>query len=261
MDVYFDYAFLLTFLVLLSGGMVLWDCWHMARQSKRDAARSRPRHLEYARSFFPVLLVVWLIRSFMIQPYRVPTGSLEPTILPGEFVVASQFSYGLRTPVFSYKFWKIGQPKLGDIALFRWPKDPHIIFIKRVIGTPGDHIVYKDKILFINGKMAIQKNLGLGIAIEDNGLWPVLKRLEHLPNGKEHQIFVRSETNQDETIDVIVPANSYFMMGDNRDGSDDSRYWGVVPDKNLIGKAIAIWFSWDGQQNSIRWGRIGKRIR
>lgn len=257
MKIFFDVPFILTALVLISGVIVLIDILFLAR--KRSAQQDKPVVIEYARSFFPMLLLVWAIRSFVIQPYRVPTGSLEPTVLPGDFIIVNQFAYGLRFPVLNKKFFKVGEPKRGDIALFRYPKDPSTIFVKRVIGLPGDHVVYQNKVLTINGQRMQQIPLGMDLDVEGKFFIPVQARFEQL--GKvNHRIFIRPGSKEWEHIDVVVPKDSYFMMGDNRDGSSDSREWGFVPEKNLVGKAFGIWMSWDGENMRVRWDRIGKAI-
>jgi len=258
MKIYFDVPFFLTLAVLVCGLVVLVDVLFFAK--KRPAAEVQPIVVEYARSFFPVLLLVLVIRSFIIQPYRVPTGSLEPTILPGDFIVVNQFAYGLRLPVLNTKIVEVGKPKLGDIALFRYPKEPSVIFVKRVIGLPGDHIVYKNKTLTINGVEMPQQSIGMDLDPEDLFPAPVQVRLEKLSGGIEHKIFIKPGLREFEEVDVIVPANSYFMVGDNRDSSADSRVWGVVPEENLIGKAFGIWLSWDSPRTTVRWDRIGKKI-
>jgi signal peptidase I len=257
MKIYFDFAFFLTMLVLLSGIIGLIDVLFFARK-RREKNGKQPLIVEYARSFFPLLLVVWLIRSFLVQPYRVPTGSLVPTILPGDFIAVSQFSYGVRLPVLNYKIINVGEPKRGDIALFRWPENPGVIFVKRVIGVPGDHIYYHNKILKINGKIMSQNLIGKSVDIEPPNDLPVMvqDKLEDL-DGIKHHIFIREDGGNAKSFEVIVPEGSYFMMGDNRDDSDDSRDWGFVPEENLIGKAFVVWFSWDSVNNNIRWKRIG----
>lgn len=256
MQIYFDFPFILTMLVLISGIIFLLDIIFWAKKRHGE----KPNIIiEYSRSFFSVLLLVWIIRSFLIQPYRVPTGSLEPTILPGDFIVVSQFAYGLRVPVINLKILKFSEPKVGDIALFHWPKDPSIIFVKRVIGTPGDHLVYKNKILTINGDRAWQTSLGLDLDKEESLPIIVQRKQEQLPH-KSHEIFIRPGYNLGGDFDLVVPKGSYFMMGDNRDGSDDSRYWGFVPERNLIGKVFGIWMSWDAKNTNIRWHRIGKAV-
>lgn len=256
---FFDVPLILTLLVLISGGIALFDILFLAK--KRAAGAAQPVIIEYARSFFPMLLLVWSIRSFLVQPYRVPTGSLEPTILPGDFIVVSQFAYGIRLPVLNTKILNVGEPKRGDIALFHSTTSP-MLLIKRVIGLPGDHIVYKDKILTINDKQISQIPLGMDLDVEKKGEFstPVHVRSEQL-DAVEHKIFIKPGLREWENVDVVVPAESYFMMGDNRDSSSDSRSWGFVPEKNLIGKALYVWMSWDAENSRIRWNRIGEKIK
>lgn len=254
----FDVPLILTLLVLIAGAICLLDIYIYAK--KRSAAAKPNVIVDYARSFFWPLLVVLVIRSFIVQPYRVPTGSLEPTVLPGDFIVVNQFGYGLRLPVVNWKFFKIGEPKVGDIALFRYPRNPSVIYVKRVIGTPGDHIAYKDKVLTINGKRINQKSAGETLDYEGEFAVPVATKVEMLPT-VEHEIYIRDGVNEDQDFDLVVPPDNYFMMGDNRDSSDDSRSWGFVPEKNLVGKAFAIWLSWDADKTRVRWDRIGKMLK
>jgi signal peptidase I len=259
MSINFDFPFILTMLVLISGVIALLDIIFWAK--KREKEQKPSIFIEYSRSFFPVLFIVLIIRSFIIQPYRVPTGSLEPTILPGDFIAVNQFAYGLRLPIGNFKIVPIGEPKRGDIVLFHWPVNPSIIFVKRVVGLPGDHIIYQNKILTINGKVAPQQAITTILDIEpDYPPIPVEERSEDLL-GVTHNIQVRTDGGgETANIDIVVPPNCYFMMGDNRDNSDDSRMWGCVPEANLVGKAFVIWLSWDSEQHSLRWRRIGKLI-
>jgi len=244
MKIFFDFPFILTMLVIFTG-IVSGIDWFLLERRRKQKGGKMSRLAEYSRSFFPALLIVLLIRSFIVQPYRVPTGSLEPTILPGDFIVVNQYIYGLRLPVLNTKIKNIGEPKTGDIALFRFPKDPSVVYVKRVIGTPNDHIIYKNKILTINGKVAQQVDLGKGLDYEANVALPVSLKQEVLPNGITHKILIHDGMNSGMNFDIVVPANSYFMMGDNRDGSDDSRDWGYVPEANLIGEVFGIWMSLD----------------
>jgi signal peptidase I len=157
------------------------------------------------------------------------------------------------------KIISIGEPKTGDIFLFRWPVDPSTDFIKRVIGVPGDKISYLNKILYINGKEATQQLLGTATDSDGEGeSWPVQVLQENL-NGVIHKIYIRPDVPAQD-FSVTVPPGEYFAMGDNRDSSNDSRYWGFVPEQDLLGKAFAIWFSWDSNNNDVRWQRIGMLI-
>lgn len=254
----FDFPLLLTCLVFLTGVIWLVDIvFFKKRRLAQNKSAPEPKIVEYAHSFFPVLLLVLLIRSFLVQPYRVPTGSLEPTILPGDFVAVNQFAYGLRLPVLNTKILSIGEPKIGDIAIFRWPVDPKVDFIKRVVGIPGDHVVYKDKVLYINGQEQILTPKGEGVDIEPDGNMTVEEYQENLA-GISHRILINPNGGMEGDFDVVVPSGYYFMMGDNRDASADSRDWGFVPEANLIGKGFIVWMSWDSQTHRIRWNRIGK---
>ncbi len=253
----FDVPLLLTLVTLLSGLLVLLDLIYFTKQKRNRGKLTLV--FDCAKSFFPIFLSVLLIRSFLIQPYRVPTGSLEPTIMPGDFIIVNQYAYGLRLPVFNKKILSIGSPKRGDVALFRYPVDPAVIFVKRVIGLPGDRISYRNKTLTINGKVAEQTDLGVELETANGFYAPVRAKLEDLGE-VTHKIYIKPNRKEFEEFELVIPEGSYFMMGDNRDNSNDSRAWGVVPEKNLIGKAFGIWMSWDHPNKKIRWQRIGKKV-
>jgi len=255
-----NFAFYLTIAVAFTGLIALIDRIFFYKKRRLTGKKKGPILVEYARALFPVLLIVWVLRSFIVQPYRVPTGSLEPTVMPGDFIAVEQFAYGLRFPMFNKKILNIGEPKRGQIALFYWPKNPKIIFVKRVIGLPGDHIVYKNKILYINGKKMQQRYLH-DTNDAASYMYPRLVAVkEENLDGIKHKIYVQPVGGETENYDITVPAGHYFMMGDNRDSSDDSRQWGFVPEKYLIGKAFVIWMSWDPLKHDIRWKRIGRQL-
>lgn len=260
MNINIDFPLILTSVVCICGFITLLDILFFAPKRRKNGVQMG-KTIENARSFFPVLLIVLLIRSFIVQPYKVPTGSLEPTILPGDFIVVNQFTYGLRLPVLNKKIMQIGEPKTGDIALFRYPANPSINFVKRIIGLPGDHIIYKNKQLTINGKVIDQEYLGMDLDQEYSIPFPVTVKQENL-NQVKHKIFINDQaTSDNHDVDLVVPQGNYFVMGDNRDNSNDSRYWGFVPEENLIGKGVFIWFSWDSQHKTIRWNRIGNKLQ
>jgi len=259
MTLQLDFPMILTLLVLLSGIVGLIDVLFFAKKRKQTGDK-QPWYFDYARSFFPALLIVWIIRSFIVEPYRVPTGSLEPTVMPGDFIAVQRYVYGLRSPILNVKFFGDGKPKVGDVALFFWPIDPTIRFVKRVIGVPGDHVVYKNKVLTLNGKEMPQTMIGPDMNIEPGQLpRPVIRKKETI-NGIEHDIFIEPNNKFEPTVDVVVPQGQYFMMGDNRDDSRDSRYWGFVPEQNLIGRAFAVWFSWDSDSYKPRFSRMFKGV-
>lgn len=255
----FNFTLLLTSLVILTGIISLIDVAVLAKIRYKNNTRM-PKVSEYARSFFPVLLLVWVIRSFIVQPYRVPTGSLEPTVLPGDFILVNQFAYGLRLPVLNKKLVNIGKPKRGDIVLFHWPVKPSVVFVKRLIGLPGDHVVYRNKTLTINGKVMSQRFLSNAFDTEPDQLPIKVEKKEENLAGLKHGIYVRPFGGMTGEVEVTVPKGGYFVMGDNRDDSDDSRVWGFVPERLLIGKAMRIWMSWDSDKHRVRWQRVGKII-
>lgn len=224
-----------------------------------EALLREPTLVEYAKSFFPVILAVLLLRSFLVEPFRIPSGSMMPTLLVGDFILVNKYAYGIRLPVVNTKVLDLGAPERGDVVVFRFPRDPGTDYIKRVVGLPGDHIVYKHKTLYINGEKVPQipagSYIGTGSGISMSG---ADIREEQLGDVK-HQILVMPRLGGMNT-DVVVPAGHYFVMGDNRDNSNDSRYWGFVPDENLVGKAFMIWMNWDSAAGGIAWERIGDTI-
>ncbi len=211
-------------------------------------------------SFFPLLLLVIVIRSFIIEPFRIPSGSLEPSLLIGDFVAVNKFSYGLRLPVTDTKIFQTGEPERGDIAVFSWPPAPKFDYIKRVIGKPGDTIRYDNKVLTINGKVAKQTFIEFTNFVNQYGQSVRVKKIREEINGVSHDIFVRTDEPAF-NFEIKVPKGHYFMMGDNRDDSSDSRYWGFLPEKNLRGKAFMVWMSWNSLLDKVRWSRIGHWIK
>lgn len=254
----FNFEFFLTIAVIISGVIALADILIFAPIRQRKNIAHPSVLIEYARSFFPILLLVLLLRSFLAEPFRIPSGSEKPDLLIGDFIVSNKFSYGIRLPVLHKKIIAIGEPKRGDIMVFLWPKDTSTYFIKRVIGLPGDVITYKDKVLTINGQVAPQTLLGVQTDHDANEKWRVLLKRENLL-GVQHDIYLRPDQLATD-FSVTVPPGNYFVMGDNRDNSLDSRYWGFVPEKDLIGKAIWVFFSWDNERHRVRWHRLGMRI-
>lgn len=250
-----NFALVLVILSFVSGIIYLLDVllWAPKRKEKQEPNRI----IEYSRSFFPVFILVLLLRSFLLEPFRIPSGSLEPTLLVGDFVAVNKFIYGLRLPVIEKKMFALSNPKTGDIAVFRWPPGPAFDYIKRVIGAPGDHVVYQNKVLTINGKE--MKQTFLEYTTDESSGNAVAKYRENL-NGVVHDIYVRKNVPAVD-FNVTVPEGQYFMMGDNRDDSADSRFWGFVADKYLRGKAFVVWMSWNGKTDSVRWSRIGRFIR
>jgi signal peptidase I len=233
----------------------------MSPDSREVAAALRePTWVEYCKSFFPVILAVLLLRSFLVEPFRIPSGSMMPTLLVGDFILVNKYAYGIRLPVLNTKIIDIGEPQRGDVVVFRYPKDPSVDYIKRVVGLPGDRIGYYNKVLHINGKPVTQVPegvyVGTGSGISMSG---ADERMEQLGDAR-HEILVMPHTPSLEG-EYVVKENEYFVMGDNRDNSNDSRYWGPVPEQNLVGKAFRIWMNWDTANGGIAWDRIGKKIQ
>jgi signal peptidase I len=258
-----DFAVILSVLTLVTGIVWLLDkLWLGPRRRARlgvDAVDKPGAFVDFCRSFFPVIFVVLMLRSFVAEPFRIPSGSMIPTLLVGDFILVNKFTYGLRDPVFHHKFIEMNEPKRGDVVVFRWPVDPSKDFIKRIIGIPGDRIIYRNKQLFVNGEPA---TLDADGAYTAAGLPPpgVVYRMEEHLGPVNHKILVNPERPADD-FEFIVPPGEYFAMGDNRDGSDDSRRWGTVPEKNLVGKAFLIWMSWNSEDTRVEFSRIGKMVR
>jgi signal peptidase I len=249
-----NFALCLLILSLVSGLIYGLDVIFWAKKRAQD--QKPVRVIEYARSFFPVFVIVLLMRSFLVEPFRIPSGSLEPTLLVGDFVAVNKFAYGLRLPVWEKKVISIAHPKTGDITVFRWPPDPSFDYIKRVIGVPGDVIRYHNKVLTLNGHEI--KQTFLEYTIDESSGKTVAKYREDL-NGIEHDIYIRPDVPAVD-FETTVPKDHYFMMGDNRDDSADSRFWGFVSDDYLRGKAFLVWMSWNSKTNMLRWNKIGRLI-
>lgn len=258
-----DFALLLVVLTALTGLIWLIDRLFFAKR-RTERGGKMPVVVDYARSFFPVILLVLLFRSFLFEPFKIPSSSMMPTLLIGDFILVNKFAYGIRLPVTNTKLIGIGEPKRGDVIVFRYPEDPSIDYIKRVIGVPGDVITYRDKTVYVNGMEVPQEYLGRYIG-EGRGsdMSGAEEKLERLP-GAEHRILQRSGIHVSGRGQSRweVREGHYFVLGDNRDNSQDSRFWGQVPEENLVGRASVIWWSWDTQKDGIiEFGRIGNVIR
>ena len=278
---HFDFAALMVLATFFTGAVWALDALIWAPKRRKQAASlsdgpsqmsdkklseaqekilREPILVEYGRSLFPVILIVLVLRSFMVEPFRIPSGSMMPTLLVGDFILVNKFAYGIRLPVINTKVIKVDEPKRGDVVVFRYPKDPSTDYIKRVIGLPGDTITYSNKQLYINGKAIEVKDQevyqGVGAGVGMSGARLELEDLE----GVKHNILTdkhRPSINKE----YVVPPGHYFVMGDNRDNSNDSRYWGTVPEQNLVGRAFLVWMNWDGANGGVAWDRIGSSIK
>lgn len=233
----------------------------VSEEQIRKAGRE-PSLVEMSKSFFPIILLVLVVRSFVVEPFRIPSGSMMPTLLIGDFILVNKFAYGIRLPVLNSKILDTGEPERGDIIVFRYPENPQIDYIKRVVGVPGDHIIYRDKQLFINGKPATQKLIGSYVGEGRGSEMTGARRLSEDLLGVRHEILVMPGRNVfGGDFEFVVPDGQYFAMGDNRDNSRDSRAWGTVPEQNLVGKAFLIWMNWDWNRDGyVEWQRLGSTI-
>ena len=248
-------ALILTLLTAISGVVVAFDRYYLRKQVQ-DGAQPGPAVrtiVDYSRSFFPVLLFVLVIRSFVFEPFRIPSGSMMPTLLQGDYIFVKKYSYGLRLPVLETKILETGDPERGDVVVFRLPEEPSINYIKRVVGLPGDRVEYRNHRLTVNGEQ-----VPLAPASEASEEDAAPRFIENL-DGREHPILIAHPGNTIRDGVYEVPAGHYFMLGDNRDNSRDSRFLGYIPETHLVGEAVRIWMHMDGLEVP-DWGRIGTRI-
>ncbi len=303
-----DFSLVLLLLSVATG--VVWGLDHWIFRRKREAAAAaakpavalgEPGTVDYARSFFPVAAIVLIVRAFIFEPFRIPSDSMMPTLLDGDFIVVNKYAYGLRMPVLNEKFLDTGSPQRGDVVVFRYPPNPNVNYIKRLVGLPGDRIEVHDDHLVINGETIPLESqgrytdgcyVGLQLSTETVGTHTHQVMSCHSPHGllgargfgfsgnpdplpacdrkkvaEEIGGWVCEESRDADSRDAhdhvfeVVPAGHYVMIGDNRDNSEDSRAWGLVPDQNLVGKATRIWFNFDLQRSRVvNWSRIGQGI-
>lgn len=262
-----DFALIMFSLLVLTGSIWLLD--RFVLQAKRaksesganEAKVAEPWWVEYAKSFFPVILAVFLLRSFLVEPFKIPSGSMIPTLQVGDFILVNKFTYGIRLPIISQKIVQINNPERGDVMVFHYPENPSIDYIKRIVGLPGDVIIYRNKQVLVNGVVQEQKSEGEYNYADDRLNFVHTNRYTENFSGRAHEILINPDVPglhmgsvadfpQREqcsyTFDEVrctVPAGHYFTLGDNRDNSRDSRYWGFVPDKMVVGKAFFVWMN------------------
>lgn len=229
--------------------VLIWNRYFNKNRVAKEKLGEQPEvwYVDFSRSFFPVLLIVFLLRSFIAEPFQIPSSSMLPSLEIGDFILVNKFSYGVRLPIVHKKVLANDEPKRGDVMVFRFPQDNRTNFIKRVVGLPGDTIEYRFKRLYINGELIDIQQAGDYSSLNSKGKRVEVKRFEeNLPHQK-HDILLDPTPGIGGHIDRkwVVPIGHYFVLGDNRDHSHDSRYWDFVPDENVVGKAFIVWFNWN----------------
>ncbi len=236
-----DVPLALVVTTAVSGSIWAADALRRGATTRAAAGLREPKALEYAKAFFPILAAVLVLRSFVAEPFRIPSASMLPTLEVGDFILVNKYAYGLRLPVLDHKVIELGTPARGDVVAFRYPPDPSQDYIKRVVGLPGDVVEYRDRGVHINGQRLPQQG-----------------GRERL-GAVEHRLLLQPWV-PDQPGRWVVPAGHFFVMGDNRDNSRDSRVWGFVPEANLVGRAFLVWMNWRPFASMPRWDRIGQRI-
>lgn len=255
-----DFSLILVVLVGITGVFVALDLLIFNRQRQQAVANYRsgveanavddgvvdklllePWWIEYPKAFFPVLALVLVLRSFLVEPFKIPSGSMIPTLNVGDYILVNKFAYGFRLPVIGTEVISVGLPKRGDVMVFKYPENPSINYIKRVVGVPGDTIRYENKQLYINGKKMPQE-----LVAQLPPFMPQKKIYTEDLSGVTYDIQVLLMRNQANARTWTIGEGEYFAMGDNRDNSRDSRAWGIIPEGNIVGKAFAVWMHMPG---------------
>lgn len=266
-----NFPLILFVLLVVTGSICLLD--YLLWKNKRAEGESEPWWIEYPKSFFPIILIVFSLRSFVIEPFKIPSGSMIPTLLVGDFILVNKYTYGIRLPVLNKKAFDVNEPKRGDVLVFRYPEDPSIDYIKRVVGLPGDTITYHNKQLIINGEVIKMEYEGDYKYVESGFGYIYSDRFSEYLSEEGHSILINQDIKGLQYSNVRqfefrenckyrrtgftceVPPGNFFTLGDNRDSSSDSRYWGFVPEENIVGKAFMVWWNFGD------FSRIGLSIK
>ena len=260
-----NFALIVFWLCIVTGS--LWCLDRFVLRRRRPEGTPQPLWLEYTAGFFPVILVVFLLRSFIVEPFSIPSGSMIPTLRVGDLILVNKYAYGVRLPIVHTKVIPVGEPARGDVVVFRFPQDESVDYIKRVIGLPGDVVRYERRRLFVNDRPVETRSLDpffdsgrISLQYQErhgDKTYRVIHDDDRLVMG----VFIEHSANRGcetwgEGLRCIVPPGHYFVMGDNRDNSSDSRVWGFVPERNLVGRAFFVWFN-AGEVMSGKFDRLG----
>ena len=230
---------------------------------KAEKYNHRPKLVQWSIELFPVLLLVFVFRGFIFEPFRVPSNSMMPTLLTGDFIVVNKFDYGFRLPITNTKLVEFSKPSRGDVVVFRYPnyeKNPGysgVDFIKRIVASPGDIISYSNDQLIVNGEPLNIKSMGKYLGVDSGKAMNNYLLVEEFNESTPHQILINPKAHSKGIPEITIPEGHYFVMGDNRSHISDSRFWGFVPEEYIIGRAIGIWMHWDWNYNTMQFSRIG----
>jgi signal peptidase I len=231
--------------------------------SKSEKYSHKPKIVQWSIELFPVLLLVLVFRGFIFEPFRVPSNSMMPTLLTGDFILVNKFDYGLRLPITNTKLVKFSNPDRGDVIVFRYPNYEKnagysgVDFIKRIVALPGDVISYKKDQLIVNGESVDIKKIGPYTGVDSGKSMNNYRLVREVFDSTSHDIILNPKGHSKDLVEITIPEGHYFVMGDNRSHSSDSRFWGFVPEDYIIGRAIGIWLHWDWNYNTMQFSRIG----
>jgi len=256
-----DFLLILFIVTSLTGFVYIYNKFFFVSQRQELSKNYILKNvISISISIFPILLAVFLVRSFLFEPFRIPSGSMKPTLLEGDFIIVKKFNYDINIPILNTSVFNLSKPTHGDVIVFKHKKN--VTMIKRVVAIPGNKILYNNKFIYINNMIQKQYDIGGTTDKNINGLVLNVRYKKELLGNIKHDIYhiIGLKNRKYKFNNIEIPKNSYFVLGDFRDNSQDSRVWGLVHKKDILGKAILIWMSWDQNNKDIRWNRIGKKI-